>query len=273
MTTTLSSYLAIANSLSRFQSVTAKTPAVEVATKYFQNNIGKVTSAQQLVDNPRLLNYALTAFGLSDRIYEKGLMKKVLEQGVANSHALANTLSNSNIHAFATAFDFGDKGSSVTSSPTTVKNVVNAYIENALETAQGQQNPGVQLALYFQNHASNIKSVYNILSDKSLLTVVQTALGISPLTGLEPVDTQAKLLSSRLHLSDFQNPTKVQKFLERFAANYDANNASTGSGSAPASGTPSSPASLFQIQSVSDKIIGISPTTLLGAANTHLGLL
>lgn len=274
MTSTLSSYLAVANSLSRFQSAAAKAPAVEVATKYFENNIGKATSAQQLIDNPRLFNYALAAFGLSDRVNEKGLLKKVLEQGVANSHALANTLNNTDIYAFAKTFDFGDKGSSVTSSSTTVKNVVNAYIENALETAQGQQNPGVQLALYFQSHASSIKSVYNILSDRSLLTVVQTALGISPLTALEPVDTQAKTLISRLSLSDFQDPAKVQKFVERFAANYDANNNSPGGGgAAPASATPSSVASLFQTRAISGGIIGINPATLLSAENTHLGLL
>jgi hypothetical protein len=279
--TTLSSYLTIADNLSKWQSVTAKTPEVKVATQYFEKNIGNVKTAQQLVNNPRLFNYAMTAFGLSDMSYAKGMMQKVMQQGVTNSHALANTLSNSNMYAFAKAFDFGDKGSSVTSSPTTVTNVVNAYIENSLETSQGQQDPGVQLALYFQNHAPSIKSVYGILSDKSLLTVVQTALGISPLTAAEPVDTQAQMLTSQLHISDFQDPTKLKQFIERFCANYDANNAPTGNafGTTSAPTTSISPtttlttASLFPTQTISNGIIGIGSTTLLNAANARLGLL
>lgn len=271
--TTLSSYLSIVNHESQYQAATAQTPAVQVATKYFQQNIGKVQSAQQLVSNPRLLDYALTAFGLSSYTNEQGLVSKALQQGVTSSKALANTLNNTNLYNFVKAFDFADNGPKAVSS-STVTNVVNSYVENSLETTQGQQNPGVQLALYFQNHASSIKSVYNILADKSLLTVVQTALGISPLTGLEPIDTQAKQLSAKLNLSDFQDPTKVQKFIERFAAAYDSNNSSSGNsaGSSSASAT-SSLASLFQTQSVSYGVIGISPTTLLSAQSTHLALL
>jgi hypothetical protein len=273
MTTTLSSYLTIANNLSQWQSFTAKTPAVQVATQYFEKNIGKVQSAQQLINNPRLFNYAMTAFGLSNMTYAKGMMQSVLKQGVSNPHALANTLNNSNILAFAKAFDFADNGSNTTSSSTTITNVVNSYIENSLENSQGQQDPGVQLALYFQNHAPNIKSVYNILADKSLLTVVQTALGISPLTAAEPIDTQAQVLKSQLKISDFSDPTKLKMFIERFAANYDANNAS-GSGAPPASPTtPLTTASLFQTQAVNNGMIGISAATLLSAENAHLGLL
>jgi len=57
-----------------------------------------------------------------------------------------------------------------------------------------------------------------------LLTVVQTALGISPLTSAEPLDTQAHLLSKLVNISDFKNPAKLQSFIERFAAMYDSNN-------------------------------------------------
>ena len=152
---------------------------MQTATQYFENNIGKVTSAQQLVDNPRLFDYAMTAFGLSDMTYAKGLMEKVLQQGVTSSTALANTLDNTNILSFAKAFDFTDNGATTTASSSLVDLVVNKYVENSLETAQGQQNPGVQLALYFQAQAPNVTSVYQILADKNLLSVVQTALGIA----------------------------------------------------------------------------------------------
>jgi hypothetical protein len=273
VTTTLSAYLTVANNLSQWQTMTAKTPAVQTATQYFENNIGSVTSAKQLVDNPRLFEYAMNAFGLSDMTYAKGLMEKVLQQGVTSSTALANTLDNSNIHAFAKAFDFADNGSATTSSSSLVNQVVNKYIENSLETSQGQQDPGVQLALYFQANAPSVTSVYQILADKNLLTVVQTALGVSSMTGLEPIDTQAQMLTSKLKLTDFQNPTKLQSFIERFCAEYDANNNTPGATTSSSSSTTLTTASLFQTTPIAGSgIIEISPATLLSAANFSSGL-
>lgn len=225
--TTLSSYLQIANNLTKWQSITAKSPEVAVQTKYFEDHIGKVTSAEELMKDTRLFNYAMTAFGLGDITYAKGLMKKVLAEGVSDSGALANTLSNSNIKAFAEAFDFAADGADTTSSSTLVQNVVSRYTEQALEANQAEQNPGVQLALYFQQHAPSVTSVYGILADKNLLSVVQTALGISPLTSAQSIDTQARLLTSKLDITDFQDPKKLQSFIARFAAMYDFNNSST----------------------------------------------
>jgi uncharacterized protein DUF1217 len=199
--------------MNRWLAATAQTPAVSLATNYFEQNIGKVKSADDLINNPRLFAYAMTAFGLGDMTYAQGLMKKVLAQGVTSSNALANTLPNPNIRAFAKAFDFADNQASTTASATLVADVVNRYLENSLQTAQGQQDPGVQLALYFHQNAPDITSVYGILGDKNLLTVVQTALGISPLTSAEPIDTQAQMLSGLINISDFKDPAKLQSFI------------------------------------------------------------
>ncbi len=227
---TISTYQMISNNLSKWQAMTAAQPQVATATKYFEANIGKVTSINALVNNPQLFNYAMTAFGLGNMTYAKGLMKEVLQQGVSSSTALANTLNNPDILAFAKAFDFADHGASTTSSSTLQSTVVKNYVLNSLETSQGKQDPGVQLALYFAQNAPNVTSVYGILADKNLLSVVQTALGISPNTSAEPIDMQAAQLKSQIKISDFQNPTKLQNFIERFAAMYDANNATSSSG-------------------------------------------
>jgi hypothetical protein len=126
-----------------------------------------------------------------------------------------------------------------------------------LETNQGKQNPGVQLALYFQRNAPNVTSIYGVLADKNLLTVVQTALGISPLTSGEPVDAQAHLLQGKLKLADFQDPKKLQAFISRFAALYDYNNAGG------ADGTPTNPASAANALLYDSSGGGININTLL----------
>ena len=222
--TTLSTYLQIANNQAQWQAMTAKSPEVATQTQYFKDNIGKATSVDAFMKDSRLFNYAMTAFSLGSLTYAKGLMQKVLEGGVSSSSALANTISNANIKAFATAFDFAENGESTTSSSTLVDNVVSRYTEQTLETNQGQQNPGVQLALYFRQHAPDLTSVYGILADRNILTVVQTALGLSPLTSSQSIDTQYRLLSSKVKLDDFKDPAKLQQFISRFAAQYDYNN-------------------------------------------------
>jgi hypothetical protein len=267
--TTLSTYLSITNNM--WLSATAQSPAVSVATKYFEDNIGKVTSANELVSNTRLFDYAMTAFGLGDMTYAQGLMKQVLAQGVSSPNTLANTLPNPNINAFVKAFDFVDNGSNTTTSASLVANVVNRYLENSLQTTQGQQDPGVQLALYFQENAPNVTSMYGILGDQNLLTVVQTALGISPFTSAEPIDTQANALSREINISDFQNPTKLQAFIERFAANYDSNDSGS-SGGLTSSG--SSPVlSLFNSLAASTSGGGLSTSLLLQTQNINFGSL
>lgn len=259
---TISTYQQISSNLTKWQGIEAKKPEVAVATKYFEDNIGKVKSADDLINNPRLFNYAMTAFGLGDRTYAKGLMKQVLQQGVTSSTALANKLNDPNIQAFARAFDFVDNGASTTTSSALVSSVVSRYTENALETDQGQQNPGVQLALYFKQKASSVTSVYGILADKNLLTVVQTALGISPLTRAEPVDTQYRLLSQKLNVKDFQDPKKLDAFISRFAAMYDAN--SNDSTNSSYTGSSASNAILL---GASDGVIGIDQNLLLQVAS------
>lgn len=220
--TTLSSYLSIARDAARWQSMVAKAPDVALQTRYFQDNIGKTSNAEALVNNNRLFAYAMKAFGLGDRVYAKGLMKQVLQQGVATSTSLAYKLNDPNILAFAKAFDFAKNGAQTTNSPTLVKSVVDQYTRNALESDQAKQNGGVGLALYFQRKAPAITSVYGLLADKKLLQVVQTALDISPMTAVMPIDQQAAMLATKIKIADFQDATKLQTFIARFAAQYDS---------------------------------------------------
>ena len=205
----------------RWRSITAKAPDVAVQTKYFQDNIGKVKNADAFVNNARLFNYAMKAFGLGDRLYARGLMKQALQQGVSSRSALAYKLNDPNVLAFAKAFDFAAKGAQTTQSASLVKSVTDQYTQNALETDQTTRNAGVGLALYFQRKAPNVTSAYGLLADKKLLQVVQTALDISPMTGVMPIDRQAALLSRKIDLTDFKDPAKLQAFIARFAAQYD----------------------------------------------------
>ena len=158
MTTTTSTYLSIINNLPAMQAMTAKQPAVQTASAYYAANIAKVTSIDDFVGNYRLLSYALDAFGLGDQINSTALIKQVLEGGVANPDSLANTLPQ--WKAFATAFNFAANGASSISTPAAVAATRSDYVEQQLESNQGQQDVGVQLAMYFNRVAPTVTTEY-----------------------------------------------------------------------------------------------------------------
>jgi hypothetical protein len=221
MTSTTSAFLAVNGNLSRYQAMTAAEPAVKSATAYYEANIGKATSIQAFVGNYRLLSYALNAYGLGDQIHNTALITQVLEGGVANPKSLANTLSNANWRAFATAFNFAGGEAASVSSESAVQTTTADYVEQQLESDQGAQNVGVQLGLYFQRVAPTVTSEYGILADKNLLEVAQTIFGLSSATSASSIDTQAQTLSKLMPLSDLQDPKSLTRLVERFTALYD----------------------------------------------------
>ena len=218
MTSTTTAFLAVSQNLSRYQTMTAAEPAVKTATAYYEANIGSVKSVQDLVGNYRLLSYALNAYGLGDQINSKGLITKVLEGGVSNPKSLANTLPNSQWKAFAAAFNFVDSGATPPLSPSTVKTTTSDYVEQQLESDQGGQDVGVQLALYFQRVAPTVTSEDGILADPNLLEVAATIMGLPPSAA---ADLQPQTLSELMPLSDLQDPAKLNQLTERFTAMYD----------------------------------------------------
>jgi hypothetical protein len=48
------------------------------------------------------------------------------------------------------------------------------------------------------------------------------------------IDMQAKMITDKINLTDFHDPTKVTKFVQRFAAMWDANQAQSDTSTNPA---------------------------------------
>ena len=230
MLTATQLYNAVTRSGSSYAASVASEASVKQQTNYFLANIGKVTSAQQLVNNSKLYNYVMNAFGLSDQINAKALIVKVLNGGTA-SNSFAASLNNPSYIALATAFNFKENGATTTSAEASQQQTVSNFYEQTLENNVGQQNQGAQMALYFKRMASQITSPYSILGDTTLLKVVETAFNLPSTLSLENVDTQAGEISQLLNVSQLQNPTYLQKFIGRFTASYDAQNP-TGSSTA-----------------------------------------
>ena len=219
---TTSTYLSVVNNLPRFQKFEADQTSVKSATAYYQANIGKVKSVDELLGNYRLLSYALSAYGLGDQINNKALIKKVLAEGTSRPGALANTLPNVAWKTFAKAFNFSHTGSAAPTSSASVATAVSGYNEQQLEVDQGSTNVGVQLALYFKRVAPTISNGYSVLADKNLLQVAQTIFNLPPTSNVDLIDKGAKQIEKLMPASDLQDPVKMARLTSRFTAAYDA---------------------------------------------------
>lgn len=247
MVSTIADYTRITKDMGKSLALTAKKPDVSRENDYFLANIGKVKTIDDFLKNYRLYSYAMKAYGLDDMIYAKAFMRKVLTEGISSSKAFANKLSDPRYREFVAAFNFAALGTKATQTTAATTGTATHYVQQTMEQDAGNQNEGVRLALYFTRKAASIKTPYQILADKALTQVVQTALGLSPTVSSGNIDGQAAMLSKLITFSDFQDPTKVARFAQRFAAMWDANQASTDA----SNGTSTNPALILIGQSTS----------------------
>jgi hypothetical protein len=59
-------------------------------------------------------------------------------------------------------------------------------------------------------------------------------MGWSSTISSSDIDAQAKMITDKIDLTDFQDPTKVTKFVQRFAAMWDATQAQSDNSTNPA---------------------------------------
>ena len=225
MLTTAASYRSIVSDIGKSLARTAADPVVARETEYYLAHIGGVKTIDDFLSDKRLFAYAMKAFGLSDMANAKGFMRKVLEGGIDDPASFANRLTDTRYRDFAAAFDFAKYGPFATTFAAATTGTKDAYLRQSLELKAGDQSDGVRLALYFQRKAPQVTSAYGILADKALTEVVRTALALPTPGPAADIDSQAAAITSRLDLEDLQSPDKLKRFLQRFAAQWDATHA------------------------------------------------
>jgi len=234
MLSTIADYTRLTTDLGKSMTQVATEPNVSRDTDYFLSHIGNVKTVDDFLKDYRLYSYAMKAYGLSDMTYAKAFMRKVLTEGVSDKDSFANKLSDTRYRQFATAFNFAALGDQATSTTAATTDTATQYVTQTMEEQAGDQNEGLRLALYFTRKASTVTTAYQILADKALTQVVQTAMGWSSTISSSDIDAQAKMITDKIDLTDFQDPAKVTKFVQRFAAMWDATQAQSDTSTNPA---------------------------------------
>lgn len=218
-------YQQISRNVDRTIATLAQRPDVQRESSYYLANIRSVKSADEFLKNDRLYNFAMTAFGLKDMIYGKAFMRKVLTEGIDGQRSFALQLSDQRFRDFAEAFNFARYGATATAFDRAQQGTVDRFLRIELETEAGRSDEGLRLALYFKRKAPEVSSVFGLMGDPALYKVIRTALGLPASYSNTDIDTQAAFIRSKINVEDLKNPAWLESFVTRFAAKWQATNA------------------------------------------------
>ncbi|HBQ37085.1 MAG TPA: flagellar protein [Rhodobacteraceae bacterium] len=214
----------------------AKSPEVARETKYFEDNIGKIKTAEDLVSNRRLLKVALEAFGLGDDINNKFFIRKVLEDGTLTNDALANKLSDKRYLKFSQAFGFGDFSVPSTTLSDFGSKITSAFKERQFETAIGNQNENFRLALGIDRELTEIAGKdlaedtmwFTIMGNPPMRKVFETAFNLPKSFGTLDLDKQLETFKDKARsafgddgIKQFATPEKQEDLTRLFLLRAD----------------------------------------------------
>jgi hypothetical protein len=209
------------------------------ATDYFREEIGSISTAKELVDDRRLLEVALGAFGLDEDINNKYFIQKVLEDGTLDDDALANRLADSRYQAFSEAFGFGNFDVPRTALSDFPDEIITGYETGQFEVAVGDLDTDLRLALSLEGSLADINSGtssdttrwYTMMGNAPLREVFETALNLPSTFSQIDLDKQLEIFKERAdsqfgsdQMADFADPERQEDLIRLFLIRSEAAN-------------------------------------------------
>lgn len=217
-------------------------PAGDPEAEYYLAQIISVKSVDDLLSDERLYSFVITAFGLASMHGMRAFIRRILTDSHDSHTAFAAELSDQRLRDLAAVFDFNRYGALTTQRREAREGVAERYQQVKREAEIGQHDEGARLALSFARRIGGVKSIYGVLGDSELHTVVRVALGLPEVQAGPAMDRQAALISSQISLEDFSDPERLDSFLRRFTAQWRRFH---GPGAAVAAGPPNPIATRF----------------------------
>ncbi|QIE40872.1 DUF1217 domain-containing protein [Rhodobacteraceae bacterium SC52] len=224
-------------------------PVAQREMNYFRENIGNISSAEQLVGDFTLMKVALSAFGLQEDVSNKFFIRKVLEEGVIADDSLANRLSDARYAALSKAFGFGGLGEPRTALSSFPDEILSAYEDQKFEVAVGDVQPELRLALglereletVLENASSADARWYGVMGSSPLREVFETALNLPETFAALDIDQQLVVFRSRSEevfglseVADFVDPNAAESLRNRYLLMNEINNGQASLATSPA---------------------------------------
>lgn len=205
-------------------------------TDYFRENISKIQSVGQLMDDRKLLTVALGAFGLEEDINNRAFIREVLMSKTNGERSLASRLSDKRYLELAKTFGFGD-----VSPPNTVLSdfgakIVERYNTQAFEVAIGGIDPNLRLAASLEREigavvakgASEKANWFHVLGNPALREVFLGAMQLPKSIASMDIDRQAEVMMEKAtrifgssELSEFTESDQREKLTRLFLLRAD----------------------------------------------------
>jgi hypothetical protein len=191
---------------------------------YYLAHISSVAEIDDLLSDRRLYVFAMKAFGLADLIGVPAFIRKILAAGAAGSHAFTLDVTDVRIRQFVEAFDFKRHGPVTTARNEASRDVVERFIQEAIEGQVGAHDEAARLALYFRRKVAGAASIYGLMADKDSYGVLRMALGMPEVTSGSDLDKQSAEIARNICFGDFRDPDKLDAFLLQFTTEWRKRN-------------------------------------------------
>ena len=211
--------------------VLQQSPQYQREAAYFRENIGNITTAEQLVSDPILFRMSLTAFGLQGDLNNKFFIQKVLEDGTVDSDALANRLADKRYQELSDAFGFGPGDLLRTGFSSFTEEILARALNQEFEQAVGDQDPDLRVAVGFADALSGIvddtssdtAKWFGVLGTPPVRTVFEAALGLPQSIGSLDIDKQLETFRERASavfgtskLNELGTPERQEELIRKF---------------------------------------------------------
>jgi len=165
---------------------------------YFKENISSAATPADLVSDRRLLTVALGAFGLSEEIDKKALIRRILEEGTERSDAFANRLNDPRWRDFAERFGYGNFAGPRILLSSFREEIAAQHIDRTFEERVGDVDADMRLAMNFRreiasisnNSSSDAVKWLQIMGQRPVRAVMEAALGLPASIGTVDIDQQ-----------------------------------------------------------------------------------
>lgn len=189
----------------------------------FRERAAEIGSIDELMKDRRTLTFVLEAFQLEGEIDKRAVIKRLLTDDPADLRSFANRMVDPRYRQINQTFGFDEPGDRPLADPARVDRIIKLTLTNRFEKANGEANPGLREALYFQRMIGTVSDVKGLMGDRVLTAVARTALGLPKQFGLLEYEQQKAILEKRLDPETFKDPAWVNRFVQRYLTlNEDA---------------------------------------------------
>lgn len=236
----------------------------QTEAKYYTDAMQRIGSRDELLADRKTLDILLISKGIDPSKVTNDFLKKAFNSDPADPKSFVNTQTDKRFAQLVGTFNFDSKGEIDRSSAGEAQNggevvaTQDLYVRQLLENQQGEENPGVRLALYFERMSDSITDPYVILGDEALKEFFRVTFSLPAEIANMDVDQQAKIVKNKLNLEDLSDPEKVKKLVQRFTIMYDLENSQN-------------TASAVSILSSDGSSVGISSDTLWALSQIRMG--